>query len=109
MNITADLIKSILTQVEGAITCKNLRTENTGDEDIIIRFEDDTDHTISIYYTPAEDLLAIGTIDRSGKYISRTRYKHPSRLDPDILAEHIKLAVTYIVLRAELAHDTEEV
>lgn len=109
MNITADLIKSILTQAEEAITCKNLRTEDTEDEDIIIRFEDDTDHTISIYYTPAEDLLAIGTIDRTGNYRSRTRYKYPSRLDPDILVEHITLAVTYIVLALELAHDTEEV
>lgn len=96
MNITADLIKSTLTQAE-AITCKNLRAEVDG-EDIIIRFEDDTDTTVSIYYAPAKDLIAIGTINSLGDYRNYSRYAGISELDHDTLCKYISLKVVTLVL-----------
>ena len=96
MNITSDLIKSILTQAE-AITCKNLRAEVDG-EDIIIRFEDNTDTTISIYYTPARDLIAIGTINSLGDYRNYSRYAGISELDSDTFRKYVALKVVTLVL-----------
>lgn len=107
MNITAELITSILTQAGEAITCKNLRTE-CDDIDIIVRFEDDTDTTISIFYASVEDLLVIGTMDSSSNYRVRARYRHASVLDHDILTKHFIYAIVYLELALELAHDTEE-
>lgn len=105
MNITADLIKSILTQAGDAITCKNLRTESASECgcDIIIRFEDDTDYTISIYYTPEIDLIAIGAINSLGSYRLCTRVRYPSILEHDILSEYL----IHTVITLELEHEVE--
>lgn len=110
MNITADLIKSILTQADGAITCKNLRTESASECgcDSIIRFEDDTDYTISIYYTPEIDLIAIGVINSSGSYRLYTRIRHPSMLEHDILSNYLIHTVITLELELELTHDMKE-
>lgn len=110
MNITADLIKSILTQAGEAITCKNLHTESASECgcDIIIRFEDDTDNTISIYYTPEIDLIAIGVINSSGSYRLYTRIRYPSMLEHDILSEYLVHTVITLELELELTHDMKE-
>ncbi len=110
MNITADLITSILTQAGDAITCKNLRTVRECECDIIIRFEDDTDYTISIYYTPEIDLIAIGVINSLGSYRLYTRIRYPSILEHDILSEYLIHTVINLEMEHELENmvDTEE-
>lgn len=101
MNITAELITSILTQAGEAITCKNLRAEHE-DADIIIRFEDDTDVTISIYYTPVNDLIVIGAVNRLGDYMVRTKLGCVSLLDPDTFSAFVTLEIMNFELRNEI-------
>ena len=101
MNITAELITSILTQVEEAITCKNLRAGHE-DDDIVIRFEDDTDITISIYYTAVKDLIVIGTVNRLGDYKVHTKLGSVSLLDPDTFSAYLTLEVMTLELRHEI-------
>lgn len=101
MNITAELITSILTQAGEAITCKNLRAGHE-DDDIIIRFEDDTDITISIYYTQVKDLIVIGTVNRLGDYKVHTKLGSVSLLDPDTFSAFITLKVMTLELRHEI-------
>lgn len=87
MNITAELITSILTQAGETITCNYIQTECA--EDIIIRFEDETNTVISIYYIPTIDLLAIGTINSEGSYRNHTRISRASLLEPDTLRKYL--------------------
>lgn len=103
MNITEVLIISILKQAE-AITCKNLRAECGGE--IIIRFEDDTDTTISIYYTPYKDILSIGTI-QNGTYKLSDDLTHASRRDPDTFRKYLTLAVGCLELEHEIENMVE--
>lgn len=107
MNITAELIKSILTQSE-AITCKNIRIEPECQEDIIIRFEDDTDTTVSIYYTPVNDILAVGTMNSQGDYRNFERFRHASRSDRDTFCKYLALVVATLEIQLELTHDMKE-
>lgn len=104
MNITAELITSILTQAGEAITLKNLRIENASEceSDSIIRFEDNTDTTISIYYTPEIDLIAIGTINSLGSYSLHTRIRRASILDPDTFSAFITLEIMTLEMRHEI-------
>lgn len=104
MNITAELIVSILAQAKD-ITCKNIRTESECAEDIIVRFEDDTDTTISVYYTPVIDLVAIGTINGAGAYRNNTRYQHVSRLDPDTFRKYITFEVGSLELEHKIQNE----
>lgn len=101
MNITAELIKSILTQA-GDITCKNIRNESEYAEDIIIRFEDDTDTTVSIYYTAVSDLIAIGTINSLGEYRNHTRYRDISQLNSDIFSQYLTNEIFNLELDLEI-------
>lgn len=101
MNITADLITSILTQAED-ITCKNIRNESECAEDIIIRFEDDTDTTVSIYYTAVSDIIAIGSINSSGDYRNHTRYGNISQLDSTTFSKYLTREVWNLELDLEV-------
>lgn len=103
MNITPELITSILTQAEGAITCKNLRTEGD-DSVIIIRFEDDTDTTISIYYTSVIDVVGIGIINSEGYYRNYTRIYQASGLDPETFCKYL----IHVCHCLEIKNDIEE-
>lgn len=101
MNITADLITSILTQAGEVITCKDL-CAGCEDGDIIIRFEDDTDITISIYYTQVKDLIVIGTVNRLGDYKVCARLGSVSLLDPDTFSAYLTLEVMTLELWHEI-------
>ena len=101
MNITADLITSILTQAGEAITCKNLRA-GCEDDDFIIIFEDDTDITLSIYYIQVTDLIVIGTVNRLGDYKVHTRLGGVSRLNTDTFSAYLTLEVMTLEMRHEI-------